>query len=141
MDVSKINYCIYWTDMLASCQKVQKSDFQSQFSMSEIIYLFRNTFLVIDTFWWHEFSKHFIFYNDVTMSVHKLQSLSEYWFLSKNLSDFISLPWKLNKPYYHKIIMLTVSWFERGLVEDNCCQREYVTTSIYIVHCRGVMSI
>ena len=34
--------------------------------------------------------------------------LSEYWFLSKNLSYFTSLLWKLKKPYYHTIIMLTV---------------------------------
>ena len=25
----------------------------------------------------------------------------EYWFLSKNLTNFVSLPWKFDNPYYH----------------------------------------
>ena len=36
-----ITYCILWTDVVASCPKVQKSDFQNQFSMTKIIGIFR----------------------------------------------------------------------------------------------------
>ena len=56
---------------MASCQKVPKFDFQSQFSMSKIIriflnfffieeYQFMSTFFVIDIFWWNQFLNHFI---------------------------------------------------------------------------------
>ena len=56
---------------MASCQKVPKFDFQSQFSMSKIIwiflnfffiekYQFRSTFFVIHIFWYNQFLNHFI---------------------------------------------------------------------------------
>ena len=35
--IPKGNYCILRTDVVASCQKVQKSDFQRQFFISKMM--------------------------------------------------------------------------------------------------------
>ena len=61
-----------------SCQKVQKSDFQSKFSMSRTIW-----FLKSPNFWWLG-----------TTSVHN-NFLLVCWFLAKNMSNFMTLHWKL----------------------------------------------
>ena len=63
---SKENYHVLWIEIVASCQKVTKSDFQSQFSKSKIKrfflilfhiweYQFRSTFFVNDIFWYINF--------------------------------------------------------------------------------------
>ena len=42
--ITKENYIcisILWTDVVASCRKVQKSDFQNQFPMTKIMGIFR----------------------------------------------------------------------------------------------------
>ena len=48
------NYCISWTNVAASCQKVQKSDFQSQYSKSKTFSLknvnFSALFLLLTIF-------------------------------------------------------------------------------------------
>ena len=60
----------------STVKKLLNSDFQSQFSMSKMVWIFlnlffidkyhcRNRFFVIDIFWKIQFSKHFIFWNDV----------------------------------------------------------------------------
>ena len=46
---------------------------------------------VMPNFWWLEL-RQFKKYNNF---------LWRYWFLVKNLSDFVSLHWKLDNPYYH----------------------------------------
>ena len=57
---------------MASCQKVPKFDFQRQFSMSKIIWIFlnfffiedyefRNIFFVIDISWKVQILKHFVY--------------------------------------------------------------------------------
>ena len=39
--------------------------------------------------------------------------LFEYWFLAQNLSNFVSLPWKLDNPYYHTMCIASQQmWVE-----------------------------
>ena len=70
---SKENYWISRLWLKGRCQRVPKFDFQSQFSMSKIIWIF----LKFNNFLWL------------------------YWFLGKNLSNFVPPIWKLHNPYCH----------------------------------------
>ena len=53
--------CILWTGVGASCQKVQKSDFQSHFSMSKMIWIFpiffTEKYQFLHTFFYWYFSR------------------------------------------------------------------------------------
>ena len=46
INIPKVNHCILWTNVVESCQRVQKSDFQSQLFMSKIMQTFlkKNSF-------------------------------------------------------------------------------------------------
>ena len=40
-----------------------------------------------------------------------------YWFLAKNLTNFVFLPWKLDNPYYHSA--LTTEWTDSFLHSED----------------------
>ena len=50
------------------------------------------------------------------------------WFLGKNLSNFVSLVWKSNNPYYHQAVLFghvdTVKWiydhYPESITQVNC---------------------
>ena len=100
-----------------SCQKWPNSDFQSEFSMSKIIRIFlKKKIHGRISIWAHLFcKKHFlltsifkplyllkwcpIFDDSLLHQFTKYNNfLLVYWFLCKNLSNFVYLPWKLNNP-------------------------------------------
>ena len=62
INIPKGHYCILWTDVEASCKKVQKSDW-SQFSMSNMMRIFQKKISLknVNLGAQLQFSKHFIF--------------------------------------------------------------------------------
>ena len=100
------------------CQIVPKSDFQSQFSLLKIILIFliffslKNAslekhfsywyFLVTSIFKWLYFLKWCPIF-DSSNSQNAIISFNCSWFLAKNLSNFVSLPWKLHNRYCHTL--------------------------------------
>ena len=80
-----------------------------------------SNFFAIDIFWQLQFLKSFIFWNDAQflmtqdyIGIHN--TIISCWniFLAKNLSDFVSLPWKFENPYYHNSPSwwFSVDWFD-----------------------------
>ena len=103
---------------MASCQKVPKFDFQSQFSMSKITWIFLNFFhwripiqehifcychFLINHFWF------FLLQNDALFLIarhwsktqNSIISFGVCWFLCKTLSNFVPPDWKLYNLYCH----------------------------------------
>ena len=114
------NYCILWTEIVASCQKVQKSDFKSISYVKNEVNFSKKKFHLRTSFhdhifcYWH-FLKTYIFKTlhflkwcpifDNSPTAHQFPKyntfLLEHLFLAKKLSNFVSLSWKLDNPYYH----------------------------------------
>ena len=107
INIPKGNYCSLWTDVAASHQKVQKPDFQSQFSMSKMMRIFPNfsskninlsahflllTFLTTSIFKTIYFLKWCPIFDDLLL--HQFTKYNNfflvYWFLGKNLYSFVS---------------------------------------------------
>ena len=106
------NFVTHQITFLMTCQQHKIISIFLVYFIEE--YIFRSTFFIIDFLDNFIFFKSFIFENDaqfltighyITLS-HQLTKynnfLLECWFLTKNLSNVISLIWKLDNPYYHK---------------------------------------
>ena len=85
--------------LIASCQKVPKFDFQSQFSTSNIIRIFLNFF-------------------------HRRIPIKEHiwcWFLCKNLTNFVPMAWKLQNPYCHNSCVNLNSYQSKNVWISRVC--------------------
>ena len=68
----------------------------------------------LDDFWHRKLTLKVKFWHFLTPSRYSnfpnLVFLFEYsWFLAKNLSNFVSLPWKLHNPYCHNVYTVCIS--------------------------------
>ena len=113
-------YCISWIEVVGRWQNVVKSDFQSHFFLSKIVSCFYN-FLLDNMnlgahFWLSTLFDHFNFWSTIFFLIWRLifdgLPLCQYQkyitFLSVlsfglESSNFVSLLWKLNNPYYNTI--------------------------------------
>ena len=127
---------------MASCQKVPKFDFQSQFSMSKITWIFLNFFInkyqfrstyCYSHFFIFFFSLIFLFIKSypILVSLPLIQNskfnnfLWVCWFLWKSLSNILPPAWKLHNPYCHtraatcKIRAILAACPAHHIYEDN----------------------
>ena len=95
----KGNYWILSFGLMASCQKVPKFDFQSQFSKSKIIWIFLNCFFIEK----YQFRGPIFDTSPLTQFSKFNNFLWVCWFLGKNLSNFVPPVWKLHNPYCHTL--------------------------------------
>ena len=119
INIPKGSYWILRIGVMEKCQKVPEFDFQSQFSMSKIIGFFLNFFTLKNTnigahfCYWHFLitsiskSLHFLKRCPIfdTSPLHQFSKFNNflwvYWFLGKNLSNFVPPACKFDDPCYH----------------------------------------
>ena len=102
---------------MVRCQKVPKFNFQSQFSKSKII----GIFLILYSWKNINLGAHFLlltFFDKINFKITYITKMMPYfwqltinpkfnhflkvwWFLGKNLPNFVSPIWKLHNPYCH----------------------------------------
>ena len=105
LNIIKRNYFIFLNWHSGELSKETRFWLSKSMSKKEE-FLFHLTILISDFFCKRRFLIHSIIFETLYTDAQFLTTrhndyLWRYWFLATNISNFVSLPWKLDNPYYH----------------------------------------
>ena len=87
-----------------------KNNYASKYGLSSFNIILIANFLLFTYFKTLYFLKLCPIFNNSTLCLFTKYNifLGVSWFLAKNLSNFVSLPWKLDNPYCHKLYIASI---------------------------------